>query len=113
MAGVTWAIAQNDDPMSELYRHIDVTHVWDPRAIHRVALQRPRPVATARSRPSPRRVGPRISVIFTGRAALVRGQSENVPCSGIEDVYDATNEQPVMLANYLTADHAKLGHVLW
>ena len=37
---------------------------------------------------------------------LCGGQDETVPCDGIEGVFDATNEQPIMLANYLSADHA-------
>ena len=106
VAGVSWVIEQNDDPTSPLYRQIDVQHVG----------------ATGHSQggfaTSVAGGDDQVTTIapLCGAAAqrnlhgpallLCGGMDEVVPCSTVQNAFNATDDQPVMLANYLTADHA-------
>ncbi len=106
VAGVTWVIEQNDDPASVLYQHIDVTHVGatghsqggfaTTQAGGDDQITTIAPLCGA----SPQRNlhGPAL--------LLCGGEDTTVPCSSIENAFNAISNQPVMLAEYLTADHA-------
>lgn len=106
VAGVTWVIEQNDDPTSALYGQIDVTHVGatghsqggfaTSMAGGDSQITTIAPLcgaATQRNLHGP-------ALLFCG------GLDEVVTCDTVQNAFDATDEQPVMLANYLTADHA-------
>jgi predicted dienelactone hydrolase len=107
VAGVTWVIEQNADPASVLYQHIDVTHVGatghsqggfaTTQAAGNSQITTMAPLCGASTQRN-----------LHGPALLLcGGQDETVPCDeSIQSAFDGTDEQPVMLANYLTADHA-------
>jgi len=106
VAGVTWVIEQNADATSALYQHIDVTHVG---ATGHSQGGFATTVAGGDSQVTT--IAPLCGASnqrnLHGPALLLcGGQDEVVPCDGIEGVFDATDEQPIMLANYLSADHA-------
>jgi len=106
VAGVTWVLAQNDDPTSELYQRIDTSHVGatghsqggfatttaggDSHVTTIFALCG---ASTQRNLHGP-------ALLFCG------GADTTVPCTTIQKTFDGINNQPVMLASYLTADHA-------
>jgi len=107
VAGVTWVLEQNADPASALYGHIDATHVGatghSQGGFATTAAAGDSQITTIAplcGASNPRNLhGPAL--------LLCGGQDETVPCDeSIQNAFDATNEQPVMLANYLTADHA-------
>jgi len=105
LAGVTWVLAQNDDPTSVMYQRIDTTHIGatghsqggfatttagaDARIVTIAALSG----ATAQRNLH----GP--AMLFCG------GMDTTVPCSTIMTAYSGITNQPVMLAEYLAADH--------
>jgi len=105
LAGVTWVLAQNDDPTSVMYQRIDTTHVGatghsqggfatttagaDARIVTIAALSG----ATAQRNLH----GP--AMLFCG------GMDTTVPCSTVMSAYNGITNQPVMLAEYLAADH--------
>ncbi|HEY6722984.1 MAG TPA: hypothetical protein VI197_03100 [Polyangiaceae bacterium] len=106
VAGVTWVLEQNDDPTSALYRQIDVTHVGatghsqggfaTSRAGGDSQITTIAPLCGAATQRN-----------LHGPALLLcGGLDEVVTCDTVQNAFDATDEQPVMLANYLTADHA-------
>lgn len=107
VAGVTWVIEQNADPSSPLYRHIDVAHVGatghsqggfaTSAAAGDSQITTIAPLCGASNQRN-----------LHGPALLLcGGQDEVVPCDeSIQSAFDATDEQPIMLANYLSADHA-------
>ena len=106
VAGVTWVIEQNDDPSSVLYRHIDVTHVGGTghsqggfattQAGGDDQITTIAPLCGAANQRN-----------LHGPALLLcGGQDDVVPCSSIQNAFDGIDNQPVMLANYLEADHA-------
>ena len=56
VVGVTWVLEQNEDPSSELYHHLDATHIG---ATHKAPSPRVTPRATVGSRPTCPSKGPR------------------------------------------------------
>ncbi|HET9956300.1 MAG TPA: hypothetical protein VFQ61_17450 [Polyangiaceae bacterium] len=106
VAGVTWLIEQNALPASPLYQRIDVTHVGATGHSqggfatsvaggdsHVTTIA---PLCGA----SPQRNLHGPALVFCG------GMDTTVPCSTVQRAYDSTSNQPVMLASYLSADHA-------
>jgi len=106
VAGVTWVLEQNDDPASALYQRIDPMHVG----------------ATGHSQggfaTTTAGGDSHVTTIFAlcgasnqrnlhGPALLFCGGADTtVPCSTIQNAYDSINNQPIMLAEYVSADHA-------
>lgn len=106
VAGVTWVIEQNADPNSALYRQIDVMHVGATGH-----SQGGFATSVAGGDSQITTIAPLCGAStqrnLHGPALLLcGGQDEVVTCDSIERAFDATNEQPVMFANYLSADHA-------
>lgn len=106
VAGVTWLIEQNDDPTSPFYRRIDVTHVGatghsqggfaTSMAGGDSQITTIAPLCGATTQRN-----------LHGPALLLcGGQDEVVTCDSIENAFNATDDQPIMFANYLSADHA-------
>jgi len=106
VAGVTWVLAQNDDPTSELYQRIDTTHIGATGHSqggfatttaggdsHIVTIA---PLCGASNQRNLH--GP--AMLYCG------GMDTTVPCSTIQTAFNAINNQPVMLAEFLAADHA-------
>lgn len=103
--GVDWVLQQNSDPASVMYRRIDTSHIG----------------ATGHSAggfaTSQLGSDPRITAIATicGAAAnnalhgpallLCGGQDTMATCSGMQSAFNGITNQPVMLANQLSATH--------
>jgi len=106
LAGVTWVIEQNADPTSVLYQRIDTTHIGATghsqggfAATTAGADARITTIAPCNGATSQRNLhGP--AFLFCG------GMDTTVPCSTIMSAYSGISNQPVMLAEYLAADHA-------
>ena len=107
VVGVNWVLEQNADPSSVMYQRIDTTHVG----------------ATGHSQggfATTQAAGDsHITTIapFCGASAqrnlhgpamlLCGGNDTTVPCDGsIQSAFDGMSNQPIMLANYLSASHA-------
>lgn len=105
LAGITWVLEQNADPTSVMYQRIDTTHIGatghsqggfattTAGADARVTSIAPLSGATAQRNLH----GP--AMLFCG------GMDTTVPCSTIMSAYNGISNQPVMLAEYLAADH--------
>jgi predicted dienelactone hydrolase len=106
VVGVTWVLEQNNDPNSVLYQRIDTMHVGGTGHSqggfatttaggdsHVTTIAPLCGASTQRNLHGP-------AFLFCG------GMDTTVPCSNIQRAYDGINNQPVMLASFLTADHA-------
>ncbi len=106
LAGVTWVLQENDDPTSELYQKIDTTHVGatghsqgafattTAGADSRITTIAPLCGASAQRNLH----GP--AWLFCG------GMDTTVPCSTVQSSFTAITNVPIMLADYLSVDHA-------
>ena len=106
VAGVTWVLAQNDDPTSELYQKIDTTHVGATGHSQGAFA-----TTTAGGDSHILTIAPLCGASaqrnLHGPAMLYcGGMDTTVPCSTIQTAFNAITNQPVMLAEYLAADHA-------
>jgi hypothetical protein len=103
--GIDWILQQNDDPASIMYKRIDTAHVGatghsfggfatsqlgsDPRV---------KAIATL--------CGAAANANLRGPALLLCGGKDTVAtCSGMQSALNGMGNQPVMLANQLTATH--------
>jgi len=104
--GVTWVLAQNADPASPLYRHIDVTHIGatghsqggfatsTASGDQRITVSAPLcGASTQRNLRGP-------AWLFCG------GADTTVPCSTVQSAFNSISAQPAMLARLIAADHA-------
>lgn len=104
--GVTWVLAQNEDPTSPLYGHIDVTHIGatghsqggfaTSTASGDQRITASAPLCGASTQRNLR--GP--AWLFCG------GADTTVPCSTVQSAFNSINTQPAMLARLIAADHA-------
>jgi dienelactone hydrolase len=106
VAGVTWVLAQNDDPTSELYQRIDTTHIGATGH-----SQGGFATTTAGGDSHILTIAPLCGASnqrnLHGPAMLYcGGMDTTVPCSTIQNTFNAITNQPVMLAEFLAADHA-------
>jgi dienelactone hydrolase len=107
VAGVTWVLQQNDDPTSVMYHRIDTTHVGATGH-----SQGGFATTTAGADSHITTIAPLCGASaqrnLHGPAILLCGGNDtNVPCDGtIKTAFDGINNQPIMLADYLSADHA-------
>jgi predicted dienelactone hydrolase len=107
VAGVTWVLQQNDDPTSVMYHRIDTTHIGATGH-----SQGGFATTTAGADSHITTIAPLCGASaqrnLHGPAILLCGGNDtNVPCDGtIKTAFDGINNQPIMLADYLTADHA-------
>jgi hypothetical protein len=105
VAGVTWVLQQNDDPTSVLYQRIDTTHIGATghsqggfatttagADSHITAIAPMNGASTQRNLHGP-------AFLFCG------GADTTVPCSTVMSAYNGITNQPIMLAEYVTADH--------
>ncbi len=107
VAGVTWVLQQNDDPTSVLYQRIDTTHIGatghsqggfaTTSAGADSHITTIAPICGASSQRN-----------LHGPALLLCGGNDTtVPCDGtIQTAFNGITNQPVELADYLSADHA-------
>lgn len=106
VAGVTWLIAENDDPQSIYYHHIDTTHVGATGH-----SQGGFATTTAGGDSQVTTIAPLCGASqqrnLHGPALLLCGGADDVvPCDRIVGAFDSITSQPAMFANYVTADHA-------
>jgi dienelactone hydrolase len=106
VAGVTWVLSQNDDPSSELYRQVDTAHVGatghSQGGFATTTAGGDSSVTTiaALCGASPQRNLHGPALLYCG------GMDTTVPCSTIQNTFNGISNQPVMLAEFLAADHA-------
>ena len=106
VAGVTWVLQQNDDPTSELYQKIDTTHVGATghsqgafatttagADSHITTIAPLCGASTQRNLHGP-------AWLFCG------GMDTTVPCSTVQTAFNGITNVPIMLADYLSVDHA-------
>jgi len=107
VVGVTWVIEQNSDPTSPLYQKIDTAHVGATghsqggfattsagADAHITAIAPICGASTQRNLHGP-------ALLLCG------GQDTTVPCDGmIQTAFNGITNQPVMLADFLAANHA-------
>ena len=106
VAGVTWVLQQNDDPTSELYQKIDTTHIG--------ATGHSQGAFATTSAGSDSHIttiaplcGASTQRMLHGPAWLFcGGMDTTVPCSTIQNAFNGISNVPVMLAEYLSVDHA-------
>jgi hypothetical protein len=105
VAGVTWVLAQNDDPTSVMYHRIDTTHVGATghsqggfatttagADMHIVTIA---PIAGATATRN-----------LHGPALLLCGGMDmTVPCSMVMNAFNGITNQPVMIADQLAIGH--------
>jgi dienelactone hydrolase len=106
VAGVTWVLQQNDDPTSELYQKIDTAHIGATGHSQGAFA-----TTTAGSDSHITTIAPLCGAStqrnLHGPAWLFcGGMDTTVPCSTVQSAFNGITNQPVMLAEYLAADHA-------
>ena len=106
VVGVTWVLDQNSDPTSVLYQRIDTTHIGATGHSQGAFA-----TATAGADSHIVTIAPICGAMaqrnLHGPALLLCGGADTlVPCDGtVLTAYNGITNQPVMLADYLTADH--------
>jgi len=106
VVGVTWVLQQNDDPTSELYQKIDTTHIG--------ATGHSQGAFATTSAGSDSHIttiaplcGASTQKNLHGPAWLFcGGMDTTVPCSTVQNAFNGISNVPVMLADYLSVDHA-------
>ena len=106
VVGVTWVLQQNEDPTSELYQKIDTAHIGatghsqgafattTAGADSHITTIAPLCGASAQRNLH----GP--AWLFCG------GMDTTVPCSTVQNAFNAISNVPIMQASYLSVDHA-------
>ena len=106
VAGVTWVLAQNDDATSVMYRRIDTTRIGATGHSQGGFATTSAGADSHITTMSPL-CGASTQRNLHGPALLLCGGNDTlVPCSTIKTAFDGITNQPVMLADYLSADHA-------
>ena len=105
LVGVEWVLAQNEDPASPLYHHIDTTHIGatghsqgamaTSQASGDSHITTNVPIEGAMAQRNLH--GP--AMFFCG------GMDEIVPCTGAQNALNAVTTLPAMYAEYLSVDH--------
>jgi len=105
VAGVTWVLQQNDDPTSELYQKIDTAHIG--------ATGHSQGAFATTSAGSDSHITTIAPLCGASRSNLhgpawlfCGGMDTTVPCSTIQSAFNGISNVPVMLADYLSVDHA-------
>ena len=105
VVGVEWVVAQNADPSSALYQHLDVTHIGATGHSQGAAatsqasgdshITTSVPIEGA----SPQRNLHGPAMFFCG------GMDDIVPCDGAQRALDSVTDLPAMYAEFISADH--------
>lgn len=106
VAGVDWIHEQNADPASPLYQHVDTTHAGatghsqggfaTTQAAGDDNITTIAPLCGASTQRN-----------LHGPALILCGGADDVvPCTSVQGAFDNIDDQPAMLANYVSADHA-------
>jgi hypothetical protein len=105
LAGVTWVLEQNADPASVMYQRIDTTHIG-ATGHSQGAFATTTAGGDARITTIAPLCGAQTQRNLHGPAMLFCGGADmTVPCSTVMNAYNGITNQPIMLAEYLTADH--------
>jgi dienelactone hydrolase len=104
--GVTWVLAQNEDPVSPLYRHLDVAHIG-ATGHSQGGFATSTASGDQRITASAPLCGASMQRNLRGPAWLFCGGADTaVPCSTVQSAFNSINTQPAMLARLIAADHA-------
>jgi hypothetical protein len=105
LVGVTWVLAQNDDPASELYHTIDTTHIG-ATGHSQGAFATSSAATDSRITTSVPICGAMTEKNLHGPAMFFcGGQDTLVGCSGAQNALTAVTTLPAMFAEYVSADH--------
>jgi len=105
VVGVTWVLAQNDDPTSALYHRIDTTHIG-ATGHSQGAMATSKASADSHITVSVPIEGAQVQRSLHGPAMFFcGGQDTVVGCSGAQSAIDAVTTLPAMYAEYLSVDH--------
>lgn len=105
VAGVDWMIAENENPASKLYHHLDIAHIGatghsQGGAATTASGADPRIVATAPL------CGAQANATLHGPALLLCGGADTiVPCSRVQTAYESISNLPVMMAELANMTH--------
>lgn len=104
--GVTWVLAQNDDPASPLYRRIDATHIG-ATGHSQGGFATSTASGDQRITASAPLCGASTQRNLRGPAWLFCGGADDVvPCSTVQSAFNSITTQPAMFARLIAADHA-------
>ena len=107
VVGVDWVFEQNADPSSPMYQRIDTTHVG-ATGHSQGGFATTQAAGDSRITTMAPFCGASTQRNLHGPAMLLCGGADTtVPCDGsIQTAFDGMNDQPIMLADYLSASHA-------
>jgi hypothetical protein len=107
VVGVTWVLEQNADPSSPMYQRIDTTHIG-ATGHSQGGFATTQAAGDSHITTIAPFCGASTQRNLHGPAMLLcGGKDTTVPCDGsIKSAFDGINNQPIMLANYLSSDHA-------
>ena len=106
VVGVTWVLAQNDDPTSVMYQRIDTARIGATGHSQGAFATTSAGADTHITTIAPI-CGASTQRNLHGPALLLCGGNDtSVPCSTVQTAFNGITNQPVMLADYLSADHA-------
>jgi hypothetical protein len=105
LVGVTWVLEQNEDPTSELYHHLDVTHIG-ATGHSQGAFATSSASGDSRITTNVPIEGAMVQRDLHGPALFFCGGMDDiVGCDGAQSAIDAITTLPAMYAEYLSVDH--------
>ncbi|HET7540566.1 MAG TPA: hypothetical protein VFK05_11865 [Polyangiaceae bacterium] len=105
LVGVTWVLAQNEDPSSVLYHHLDATHVG-ATGHSQGAFATSSAAGDSRITTNVPIEGSQVQRNLHGPALFFCGGMDDVVgCDGAHSAFNAVTTLPAMYAEYLSVDH--------
>ena len=105
LVGVTWILEQNEDPTSELYHHLDVTHIG-ATGHSQGAFATSSASGDSHITTNVPIEGAQVQRNLHGPAMFFCGGLDDiVGCDGAQSAIDAITTLPAMYAEYLSVDH--------
>ena len=105
LVGVTWVLAQNEDPASALYHHLDVTHIG-ATGHSQGAFATSSAAGDSRITTNVPIEGSQVQRNLHGPALFFCGGMDDVVgCDGAQSAFNAVTTLPAMYAEYLSVDH--------
>lgn len=105
LVGVTWILEQNEDPSSELYHHIDVSHIG-ATGHSQGAFATSSASGDSHITTNVPIEGAQVQRNLHGPAMFFCGGMDDiVGCDGAQSAFKAVTTLPAMYAEYLSVDH--------
>jgi hypothetical protein len=105
LVGVTWVLEQNDDPSSELYHHLDPTHIG-ATGHSQGAMATSQAAGDSHITTNVPIEGAMVQRNLHGPAMFFCGGMDDVVgCDGAQSALNAVTTLPAMYAEYLSVDH--------